>query len=475
MDRVQLRCFYMKTSAEEDVLGFGVNVEYHQDGNLKALATELDALSATAFNSHSLRRGVWGERFTHFLPLILDAEHGRRAMPMLEHALAALARGPDATQSRFEPWMALAVLPQLMNSFVVALMNSGAGTGTGGIVPRHASERALLGYCSFHHMLLALCQQHPSIAHVAADKLQRFVQGERDKTKAPDLGQLVVYMAATDKVQWREMAAAVMSESHIRGALWLLREQPQLGRDVSDKMRLSRTLTSRLTSARLLMFQAYFLCSVARPQGETLAQGLARYSRQFGQPTEPQKELLVAATRKILAVNSWPEVYRRVGLRAPGPAVLAEELREAMVRSAELGYHNSAALGPSGSFAASLRRQGGGSSLAPPVARERIGVQKSLQQAFAPLADRCAGTATLAAVPPRAPPALTVLEDAEARKTGKTLREIEKLEARLERGEKLDRFQLEKVKKRQALESTLVMQKLRAGYTRAVDVKPPRR
>jgi len=471
VERVQLRCFYMKTSAEEDILGFGVNVEYHEDGNLKALTTELDALSATAFHSHGLRRGVWGESFTHFLPVILDAEHGRRAMPLLEQALAALASGPKGAPSAFEPWMALAVLPQLMNSFVVALMSSGADAGKGGVVPRHASERALLGYCSFHHMLLALCQRHPSIAQVATEKLQRFVQGERVKAKVPDLGQLIVYMAATDQVQWSHVAAAVLSESHIRGALWVLREQPQLGRDLDDKARLSRTLTSRLTSARLLMFQAYFLRSIARPQGETLAQGLARYSRQFGQPTEPQKEMLVAATREILAVDSWPEVYRRVGLRAPGPAELAEELREAMVRSAELGYHSVAALGPFGRFAASLYRPRGAS--APSAAAARVGVQASLQQAFAPLAGRATGVAAPSAARPAGPgrplPSLTAVEEAEARKIEKTLREIEKLEARLERGEKLDKLQLEKVKRRQALEGTIVMLKVRAGYTRSAN------
>merc|ERR1712232_504838 len=122
--------------------------------------------------------------------------------------------------------MALAVIPQLMNSFVISLMSATCGGNGSDTVARHASERALLGYCSFHHLLLALRQRHPSIGQVATKKLQAFVRGERSKSDVPDLGQLLVYMAVTEDVRWCEVVAAVVNESHVRGALWLLRAQP---------------------------------------------------------------------------------------------------------------------------------------------------------------------------------------------------------------------------------------------------------
>jgi len=454
MERVQLRCFYTKVRADEDVLGYGVQAEYHADGNLKSVSTELDALSSTAFHQRRLRRGVWGEEFTHFLPLVLNAEHGRRAMWDLERSLAALAcgrRGDERPQEAkaFEPWMALAVLPQLMNSFVVALMSAG-GSGKGGVVPRHASERALLGYCSFHHMLLALSQEHPSIVQVANQKLLRFVQGERTKDAVPDLGQLIVYLAVADAVPWSSVAAAVVDECHVRSVLWLLRSRPNLARGgVPDRALLAAALEERLTSVRLLMFQSYFLRSLARPSGESLPQALARYNRQFGLPTAPQKEMLVQATKDVLAVRSWPQVFRRLGLAAPAPDALAEELREAMKRSLELGYH------------------GGGAA----CRDQRQGVQKSLQQAF----DRCAPAA------PRQPPrpqasglgeaaksvfVLSAAEGAEARKAERALREIARLEERLARGERLDALQLRKIGRREGLESSAVMLKVRAGALR---------
>jgi len=427
-ERLQLRCFYLKTSAEEDVLGFGVNVEYHDDGNLKCLSTELDPLSARAFYKHRLRRSIWGDSFTHFLPLALNAEHCSKALPELERALAALACGPDAEPRNFEPWMALAVIPQLMNTFVVALMSSPSKDEQCNVVPRHASERALIGYCSFHHMLLALCQRHPSIAHVATAKVQAFVRGQRDKSNVPDLGQLVVYMTLAEGFTWQEVMSAIVDEAHVRGILWILRSCPRLGRrGVSDEELLSSTLKYRLTSCRLLMFQAHFLRSIARPGGEQPQRSLVRYHRQCGQPMDLQKEELVLATRRILQVKTWSQVFCALGLSAPAPGNLAQTIRDAMARSAALGYH------------------GGGSA-----GVDRVGVRKSLQAAFGSAGSTKMGTAV--AEPQKLVP---TYQETEAKKIAKKLAEIKQLEVRKSRGEKLDRLQEDKIKRKGELEVLL--------------------
>jgi len=226
LERLQVCCFYTKVSAWQDILGFGVSAEYHADGNLKELSTELDVLSLTAFSKFNLRRGVWGEDFEYFLPLALDGSHARRSLPILEESLVSLALGPKALAPRpsFEPWMALAVLPQLMNSFAVSLMNAKEG------VTRHSSEKALLGYCSFHHMLLALAARHPCIAQVADEKLRNFLRGEggRHKSQTPDLGQLLVYVTLSERISWQDIAWAVAEEGNVRSVLWLFRENPRL-------------------------------------------------------------------------------------------------------------------------------------------------------------------------------------------------------------------------------------------------------
>jgi len=260
--------------------------------------------------------------------------------------------------------MALAVIPQVMNSFVVSLMREEDYLEE--TVPRHASERALQGYCSFHHMLLALRAQHPAIQTVATDKLRQFIHGERTKADVPDLGQLLVYMAVTEDVDWADLVAAILDESQVRGARWLLRDMPWLEGPVSDQDRLQLTFRGRITSLRLIMFQSYFLNFVARPCGESLSDALSRYNCQFGQPTEPQKDCLVQACRGILNVKSWSEFYGALGLEAPSDRELANQLCEAMQRSRQCGYHGPTLL--------QIGKQG---------MPEKVGVQKCLQRAFA--------------------------------------------------------------------------------------------
>jgi len=380
LERLQICCFYTKVSPWQDTLGFGVSAEYHADGNLKALSTELDVLSLTAFSKFNLRRGVWGEDFEFFLPMVLDGAHAQRSLPLLEQSLVALALGPSKGARPFEPWMALAVLPQLMNSFVVSLMNAKDG------VTRHASEKALLGYCSFHHMLLALASRHPCIPQVAEEKLHGFACSEsgRHKSKVPDLGQLLVYITLSESYEWHDLAPAVIRECSTRSILWLLREHPKLeSPSTSDAVLVRESFQSRLTGLRLLMFQAFFLRTVASSGGKGPKAVLAHYNQQFGLPSAGQKEALFRAAREILQVSSWPAYYRHLGRPCPrGPSEQAGLLRQAMEESACKGYHTPSARG----WDQQARKAAGqaGPRRTPPVGRqaERVGMKLDLQRAF---------------------------------------------------------------------------------------------
>jgi ubiquitin-protein ligase len=380
LERLQLNCFYTKASASEDVLGFGVCAEYHADGNLKALSSGLDVLSLTAFSKFGIRRGVWGDTFEYFLPLVLDGSHVQRALPIMEQSLARLATGCSVhAAAAFEPWMALAVLPQLMNSFAVSLMNAKAG------VTRHASEKALLGYCSFHHMLLALAVRHPCIALVAQTKVGNFIRSPstRHKSEAPDLGQLLVYVALTEDVCWSDIADPVLEECGARSILWLFREKPGLeAAGTSDTVLLRDSFEGRLTGLRLVMFQAFFLRNVACPNGDGPQAALTRYGRQYGLPTTSQKECLFKAARKILDVKTWPAFYACLGLPCPSPHAQAQRLRKAIADSEVFGYHT-----PSARAWRSAQQKGAQPQSRPqqrkPIGRvERVGVKKNLQDAF---------------------------------------------------------------------------------------------
>ena len=187
-----------KVSFKEDILGIGIRAIYHGDHTLKYTHLTLDVMSLTAFNQ-GLRMGVWKEEIHYFLPLVIDADHGERALPLIEAVLMWIAGAdPPPLDSRAPPkpytWTtrplpvgedihprgfnaetALRVMCVTMNSLVVSIMNQLESTGT---PPLHASEKALQGYAYMHHMLLFLASKHPRMVTLANEKVNRFIQTE---------------------------------------------------------------------------------------------------------------------------------------------------------------------------------------------------------------------------------------------------------------------------------------------------------
>ena len=75
-------------------------------------------------------------------------------------------------------------------------------------------------------------------------------------------------------------------------------------------------------------------------------------------------------------------------------------------------------------------------------------------------------TSTAATAAEARGPRLSEIEEKEARKHEKALRDISKLAERLAQGEQLETKQLEKIQRRREIEHSLVMRKIRVGYAR---------
>jgi hypothetical protein len=218
---------------------------------------------------------VWNEAFDGFCPLWLDDDHGGRAMPTIRAYVqrAAGSTGAGATLEFFG---------KAMNTFVVSMMDdSGGARGARGQPPGlYASERALQGYCAFHHLLLALCARRPEMRAEANRRVEGLLAGKASKAEIPDLGVLLALLTVSDRT-WQDskVAWAVLGECLDRNVRWLLpsRESKGLphlrqGRRMAagSKQRLLEDwLEGTRTSQRVLMFQAYFLSRVGRPAGAT--------------------------------------------------------------------------------------------------------------------------------------------------------------------------------------------------------------
>lgn len=91
----------------------------------------------------------------------------------------------------------LTVLPRLMNQMIVQILLDGDLDANKKQLERKklhiessVSDKALLGYCTFHHMLLHLMQSRPWLLALIDSHVLKFLQSEdyRDKEHMPDMG-----------------------------------------------------------------------------------------------------------------------------------------------------------------------------------------------------------------------------------------------------------------------------------------------
>ena len=319
-------CFYSKNPYTQSTLGFGITRNWHHDSNnLKTLSTQADYISVEAFSA-GVGKSAWNHPFDAFLPLYLNPTHGTRALQLLPSYLRGMQQrtcstGPLATNTPMEPRALLTVLAQLLNSLVVQLVDlkpssststTRAPTGYGYEAPaagvsRQLSDAALQTFCHLHHLLLAAAVQPGSqLIQTASQHVSAFVnqEGERHKSKCPDLGVLLVefLLVPKDVVSWEKMVPALMRELLARQVMWVIRKVGKQfgkvyqentnshGNTRDDTQRLQQHFEASGTSFRVVMLQSWFANALP---------GLS-------DPAAPTQSLLLSSLRTTCCLGCRP-------------------------------------------------------------------------------------------------------------------------------------------------------------------------
>jgi hypothetical protein len=248
----------------------------------------------------------------------------------------------------------LTVLPKLMNQMIVQILldselesNQKQMENRKLHIESSVSDKALLGYCTFHHMLLHLMQSRPYLTQMIDIHVDRFMRSEeyRDKEHVPDLGEFLVLLSLSN-FSWLQVATTVVKEIFLRNVRWVLRASPSLKRIQStsngfDENRLMMFFKNSKTSKRLLMFQVYFMLQLGSPSGKDQSELLHKYNLSFGRPSEATKIALANNTRAVMKVSTWPEFFDRVLITCPSKTTLTKMLISAQqTASRRKGYHD---------------------------------------------------------------------------------------------------------------------------------------
>uniref|UniRef100_A0A0G4HQ10 S1 motif domain-containing protein n=1 Tax=Chromera velia CCMP2878 TaxID=1169474 RepID=A0A0G4HQ10_9ALVE len=295
-----LRCFFHKkgplemgfVKGEKTILGVGISYDRHpKTGMIQDVTSAFDPLSAEAYDIDGVRKGIWKEPFTAFLPLVIDRHHWAAAQRRIEETIMRLglaeevdegssedtsggaamsldeykkfkearrkavqarmaarqeriaaaaaaaasssSSGPAAADAADE--IPLPELPQVFKfdpivtlSVLPQLMNSQVVQLLSG--DTHASVKALEGYMATHHLFLQLCHEYPELQAEVDRRTTAFRDRPSSRTKdvTPSLGDFFALLSVTDSTDWAELCEGVVEEVFDRNVLWVLKKYPHL-------------------------------------------------------------------------------------------------------------------------------------------------------------------------------------------------------------------------------------------------------
>jgi len=268
--------------------------------------------------------------FAYWLPLYLREDHARKAKSFLRNPLLTISGS-----SSYSPNLALTILPKLMNTMVVQVMN--------GTV--HASIKALEGYCWFHRLLLQAVLDSPYLQQEVETKINNFITNPERRTKraVKALGEWLPLLSVSRRFTWQQVAVPYIQENLDRNVKWVIEKHPGLKRSrmpegVADLERLDDTFDATKVSIKLCMFHVHFLRTV-RPKDTPLEQVAKNYDAFYGMPSHETKEILQKEIFRIHEVSTWPEFFHYIGIKCPPAAVLTRWLVQAVSNSARKEYH----------------------------------------------------------------------------------------------------------------------------------------
>ena len=114
----------MSIASNKNLFILRIIVQYTDDGvHVTSVQSEIEYFSWNAWDKRKVRSGSANVEYTHFLPLAIDPEHARQALPVLQHLFPSYLPGQGL---QWGPAGVLTLMSSLMNGTIVALANDAA-------------------------------------------------------------------------------------------------------------------------------------------------------------------------------------------------------------------------------------------------------------------------------------------------------------------------------------------------------------
>jgi len=329
-----LRCFYTKATFDDEGVVLGIPIYFTVNPKTKRtdyIRSTMELLSHDAFKVDKVRHTVWREEFTHWLPMYITEEHWQKALPLLIKHIPGLL--PNWQTTRFHPDMCLEVFSKAINTLVVLLCDKG----------ERYSESAAKGYCMWHRWILRCVQEWPQLLTTVDSRIKDFCRGEdyRSKAKEPNVGEFIPLLLISERYQWSNVVAHILSEWLDRQVLWLCTEHPELAEigekdRLTDSQRVELSWSGKPVGRRLYAFHAVFLSIFKRQDMKTTSM---QYDRFYGHPGPSSLRRTAQGFSAVMTMENWPHYFKILHIACPSKANLAAMMKKSVNNSVRRGYH----------------------------------------------------------------------------------------------------------------------------------------
>lgn len=327
-------CFHTRMNVKETTQGTGVAFSRQmRTTEVARIYTTIDLVSQKAFKE-GLRKSVNKKRFSHWLPLYFkDTCNVEKTVDLFRKHLSDIAAG---SKDKFDENMILNVMPKLLLTHIVQLMNDKAYSSIKGI--------RMLNY--FHRAFIFMLDQHPQVQYELENQVERFINDDdfRNKDNTPDLGMIVAMVCASRKFRFSDIIKPLIKEKLARHVFWVLKEVPEFENITDENFNqqfIEKVFKATEGGWRLLMFLAYYNNYIIDKNQDKrdLDEIVEEYDKRYSRLYYKIEEELQREVDSIKLVTNFNDFYKKIGLPALTNNELKETLINSVVTSKEKGYH----------------------------------------------------------------------------------------------------------------------------------------
>ena len=317
-------CFHTRMNVKETTQGTGVAFSRQmRTTEVARIYTTIDLVSRKAFEE-GLRKSVNKKRFSHWLPLYFkETCKIDKTVDLFRKHLSDIAAG---SKNKFDEEMILTIMPKLMLTHIVQLMNDIAYSSIKGI--------RMLNY--FHRGFLFMLEQHPQMQFKLEKQIELFMNDDdfRGKDQTPDLGIILGLLCGSRKYRFQDVIKQLLNEKLARHVFWILKEVPDF-ENISDQ-NYNQEFAEKVYKAteggwRFVMFMAYYNNFIIDKnlENRNLDAIIEEYDKRYSRLYYKIEEELQKEVDSIKAVNNFNDFFTKIGI----PTISSNDLKELFINS----------------------------------------------------------------------------------------------------------------------------------------------